>query len=262
MSIPNVATFIMPIQLTVDTREAKLLECLKSELGEDADILVAPLEIGDVEILHTEPDFRIVIERKTERDLSASLRDGRYHEQKARILATIPAHHCIYLIENPHRPTWAPNAYANCAPAAYSGAIIHTMFRDKMHVAITNGVSDTASWIATIYGKCRDNPSKFVVATNTGETSSYISCAKIKTKKSDNVDPLTCYQLQLGQIPGVSSKLAKAISEVYPSWREFFKALTTELDTEGKDGCIRLLSQIPLIGRKKADVIFEYVMGS
>ena len=225
----------------------------------DTNLNVAPLQIGDVEILHTDPDFRIVIERKSERDLGASLRDGRYREQKARMLATVPAHHCIYLVENPNKPTWDDGACTSCSLSAYSGAIIHTMFRDGIHVAITDGLEDTAAWIATIYGKCRNNPDKFVFQPR---DASYLSCAKIKTKKCDNLDPQTCYLLQLAQIPGISTRLAQEIANIYPSWRSLIRALDNELETGGETGCVRMLSHIPLIGSKKAHVILDYLRQS
>lgn len=232
---------------------------------EDIEFKVAPLEIGDVEILHTEPDVRIVIERKTERDLGASLKDGRYHEQKARILATIPAQHCIYIIENPH-PIWNQHIYAACSASAYAGAIIHTMFRDGMHVVITKNTEETCRWIETIFQKCKDNPTKFVINNNqnaeNGGGTSYISCAKIKTKKLDNVNPATCFLLQLGQIPGVSSKLAQSIAEVYPCWRDLIRAIDNAFESGGPKEVVSLLSKIPFIGAKKAEVIFEYLRNS
>lgn len=251
----------MPTQLLLDTREAKLIPLVRQRLssdGGDVEFKVVPLEIGDVEIRHTDPDFRIIIERKSEKDLGASLRDGRYHEQKARILSTVPARHCIYLIENDHRPTWGEGASTACSTAAYQGAIIHTMFRDGIHVAITESIHDTADWVVAIYGKCKANPSKFVAEAGHVDTS-YVACAKIKTKKLDNVDRQTCFLLQLGQIPGVSSKLAQAIAEVYPSWRKLFAAMDVAHSQGGERGVIELLSRIPLIGPKKAQVILDYL---
>lgn len=256
----------MPIRITIDTREGKLYDILKKTIGrlEDIEFVVAPLEIGDVEILHTDPDFRVVIERKTERDLGASLKDGRYHEQKARILATIPSQHCMYIIENPHS-VWEQNMYAACSASAYAGAIIHTMFRDGMHVVITKNTEETCRWIETIFQKCKDNPHKFMINSHTGENgvgASYISCAKIKTKKLDNVDPVTCFLLQLGQIPGISSKLAQSIAEVYPNWRALICAIDNAYESGGTKNVVSMLSKIPLIGAKKAEVIFEYLRNS
>lgn len=251
----------MPIELLIDTREAKLIPLVTQRLsGDDEHIVrVVPLEIGDVEIRHSDPDFRIIIERKSERDLGASLKDGRYHEQKARILATIPAHHCIYLIENNFRPTWASGASSACSTSAYHGAILHTMFRDGIHVAITENVRDTADWVVAIFEKCKANPSKFV---DQSRNESYVSCAKIKTKKLDNVDKETCFLMQLGQIPGVSAKLAQAIAGTYPSWRRLIAAIDGAYVANGDEGVIALLSCVPLIGPKKAHVIWDYLRDS
>lgn len=246
----------MPTRIIIDTRESKLQSLLSSRADlSQLELCVEPLDIGDVQIQNADSNLRIVIERKTERDLGASIRDGRYHEQKARILASVPAQHCIYMIENSHKPTWAQNPSAACSAAAYSGAILHTMFRDGIHVAITTGVEDTADWIATIALKCHDNASKFMPRQREGD---YMSCTRIKTKKAENVDPRTCFLLQLGQIPGISRKLAMEIAQRYPSWR----ALLQAIDEAGDTGGVKMLSQIPLIGAKKAAVILEYIKGT
>jgi crossover junction endonuclease MUS81 len=247
----------MPIQLLLDTREDRMQDMFRDR-HPDIPFEVVPLEVGDVEVRHTDPEVRIIIERKTERDLSASLRDGRYHEQKARMLSTVAPHQCLYLIENPHIPTWSPNRNAACKPSSYAGAILHTMFRDGIHVAITHGLSDTTDWIATIYKKCSDNPHK-MMGGERDASAAYVDCARIKTKKIENVDPATCYLLQLGQIPGISTKLAKSIADVYPTLRSLLRALETTHDSHGEKGCVEQLSKIPLIGAKKARVLLEYL---
>lgn len=249
----------MPIELLIDMREARLHGLLQQRLSpeDQACIRVVPLEVGDAEVRHTDPDIRIIIERKTEKDLGASLKDGRYHEQKARMMSTLRPQHCIYLVENPYKPTFGARAASACSLSAYQGAVIHTMFRDGIHVVITRDTSDTADWIATIFEKCRANPSKFLPL-DVPETP-YIACSKIKTRRLENVDRSTCYLLQLGQLPGVSHKLAQAIASAYPSWRRLLAALDAARGSGGEKAEIGLLSGIPLIGPKKAKTIVEYL---
>jgi ERCC4-type nuclease len=254
------------LQIILDTREARLHDHLAAQLAAahpTAELVVAPLDVADVQIVHHDPDFRLLIERKSERDLGASLKDGRYREQKARMLATVPPHHCLYLIENAHRPTWGAVACSACSDSAYAGAILHTMFRDGMHVVITEGIADTAAWIVALYGKCVQNPDKFAMgegarAAGTDGSATYLAHAKIKTKKMDNVCPRTCFRMMLGQIPGVSERLGRAIADVYPNWR----ALVRLMDEHEENECVRALCKIPLIGPKKARTILEYIRNS
>ena len=77
-----------------------------------------------------------------------------------------------------------------------------------------------------------------------------------KTKKIENIDPRTCYELQWAQIPGISAKIAKEIVKVYPSWPTFYRAMDEQNTVAEK---IQILTTIPMVGRKKAEKIWEYL---
>lgn len=236
------------MKVIVDVRESRLHEYLLDMLPE-IEVTTAALDIGDVEIAVEEHAIRLIFERKSEKDLAASIKDGRYREQKLRMINTTYKHHCTYIIENPNH--WESHA---CPPASYTGAIFNTMYRDGIHVVIVPNTHGTAEWIARVAQKCKENPAKFV-ATNSAECE-YLSMCKVKSKKQDNIDVKTCYQLQLCQIPGISAKLASSIADVYPSWRALYTALDAK---ENADAKVRLLSQIPLIGAKKAKTFLEFI---
>lgn len=236
------------MKVIVDVRESRLYEYLVDMLP-DIDVSTAPLDIGDAEIVIEDPQVRLIFERKTEKDLAASIKDGRYREQKMRMLHTTHKHHCTYIIENDNH--WATHA---CPSASYTGAIFNTMYRDGIHVVIVPNTRATAQWIAKVAEKCKENPTKFV-ATNSADCD-YLAMRKVKTKKQENIDVKTCFQLQLCQVPGISSKLATSIAEVYPSWRALFTALDTHSSLDAK---IKMLIQIPLIGDKKAKGFLEFI---
>lgn len=245
------------VRVLVDIRERKLYEYLLDMLEEGGAISLeqTTLDIGDIQIIVDEEAKRVVhliFERKTEKDLAASIKDGRYREQKLRMLHTTNTHHCTYIIENALH--WDSHA---CPSSSYVGAIMNTMYRDGMHVVIVPNTLATAEWVCKVAEKCVEHPEKFV-ATSTGEKD-YISMCRVKTKKQDNIDIPTCFQLQLCQIPGISQKLAVSISERYSSWRALLEALNVHPNMEDR---VRLLSKIPLIGEKKARTFLEFIQES
>lgn len=65
----------------IDTRESKLRELLEKN---EETFITKPLELGDILIEH--PNRQILIERKTIADFHASITDGRYKNQKLRLL--------------------------------------------------------------------------------------------------------------------------------------------------------------------------------
>ena len=74
--------------IVVDTNagETPLFAILAAKFGSEA-VERKRLDVGDVELHAPDSDRTIVIERKTWLDFAASLRDGRYNDQKARLLA-------------------------------------------------------------------------------------------------------------------------------------------------------------------------------
>lgn len=238
------------IRVIVDTRERKLYEHLLDML-QDIPIHQESLEIGDAQVVvDIEPKpILLIFERKTEKDLAASIKDGRYREQKLRMLHTTQTHHCTYIIENPMH--WESHA---CPSSSYVGAIMNTMYRDGIHVVIVPNTYATAEWICKVAEKCKENPLKFVATSSAQQE--YISMCRVKTKRQENIDVATCFQLQLCQIPGISQKLAASISERYSSWRSLLDALNSCGSLEDR---VRLLSKIPLIGEKKARTFLEFV---
>ena len=75
------------ILVHIDSREHELLTCFKSNsFGTAFDSL--SLEVGDIMIVNSQTDIPLlVLERKTFADLASSNRDGRYREQRARLLS-------------------------------------------------------------------------------------------------------------------------------------------------------------------------------
>ena len=238
------------IKIYVDYRETKLI----SELN-----IIVPsvcetknLELGDILIVSTgKYSFTLLFERKAGSDLESSIKDHRYSEQKKRILSIYPAHKCTYIIEG------IPGIGEN-SNYTLNSAMVHTMYRDNMHIVNTANVRKTAEFIKTVYERCIAHPEYFCERCegDLSKQSNYIENVKIKSRKIDNIDVNTCYLLQLCQIPGISHIIAQEIAGVYPNMGCLVDALRS-CETNAEK--IKLLGRINMIATKKATKIVEYI---
>jgi ERCC4-type nuclease len=237
--------------IRLDYRELKLYNALAPLVSEQ--VRSENLEIGDIEIGCSDPEIKLLFERKTQCDLMASITDGRYREQKIRMLGQFPAHRCTYIIEGAeilanNEAEWG---FPRISSSVYDGAIMHTMYRDKMHIVFMRDVAQTAQWLCALFKKIQAHPEKFIDGAET-----YISQVKTKSKKCENIDPATCLVLQLSQVPGISSKIAAEIVGIYPSLRALITACDGCDTIEKKKA---LLGVIPMVGGKKADALIQYL---
>lgn len=224
------------VQIYIDNHERRL----QSYFVDDPNVAVEQLEVGDIIIQND--TTKVVLERKTFADLLASISDGRYREQKARMLAAAPAQNCSYIIEGDYDIT----------VHEYTGMVINTIFRDNISVIHTRNMDETVIWIRKIAQQLDKHPEYFGGGSQSGPT--YIDCLKVKTKKIANITKPVCYILQLCQIPGISQKIAQEIAKVYPSMPDLIQAIKTASIPD------KILCDIPLVGAKKAKAIVEYLM--
>ena len=128
----------MKVELIVDNREKAIIPLLKSPFDKNN------LDIGDFQILVNDK-LTVLIERKTLMDLSISIIDGRYREQKKRILAqSIPK--VIYLIEGDM------NHYKGSIPKdTIISTIVNCTLRDNINILLTSSFDETACLIDKMY---------------------------------------------------------------------------------------------------------------
>jgi ERCC4-type nuclease len=225
----------MNITLKIDTRETKLIK-LFNENYSNIKINIEQLDIGDIHIVNQYTN--IVIERKTITDMLSSIKDGRYKEQKKRMMDNYDD--ILYIIEN------------DCVLSTdnkLSSAYINTMIRDKIPIIFSSCINETLNIIIKIYNKLYEIPDRFKKS-----DSQFIDCIKTKTKKIENIDKKTCFILQLSQIPNINVKIAKIIAENHSSMKEFILTLN---DWENP---IEYLEALPGIGTNKAKKIIEFLL--
>lgn len=234
----------MVLSVKIDTRETALINHLDTSF----DYKIEPLDIGDVHIADTEHNINLIFERKTIADLAASIKDGRYKEQKHRLLSNFGANKITYIIEEGHI---IPKDAHGLRKSVFAGVYMNSMYRDGVHLVFTKNLAETSLFIHNVATKCKEKPESFKEVEG-----DYLQSRKAKCRKIDNIDPTSCYKLQLCQIPGVSYKVAEGIIERYPTMFALMAHLGSFTD---KATAVKAIAGIPLIGSKKATTFIEYL---
>jgi crossover junction endonuclease MUS81 len=233
------------IELFIDSREKNLLKIINDrdlDIYKDKIIIHnKQLDIGDIQIILENNLF--IFERKTTNDLLASINDGRYREQKARLKSS-NAKSITYIIEGDNI-TSSKNKNQKKLTSVYYNSI----YRDCINVLFMKDVDDTATFLLLLSTKMIDKPENYL---GNIEEKEYIDVCKIKTEKKMNIDKDNCYLLQLCQIPSISKELAKKIKDIYPS----LMILMTSLKDNGES----ILTKIDGIGKTKAKTIYDYLI--
>jgi ERCC4-type nuclease len=205
------------MNIVVDIREVDLFNELLPYATEMLKITTATLDIGDIHFtsdISGAPPY-LVLERKTAADLGASEKDGRYREQRARLLALKEGGTKIgYLIE---APAWSPTLGRTWCLGKFNEVHLQTamtrlQFRYNIPVFHAFTVKETLQWIRR-FAKClQDDPTVFTtgLATTVAEANKVYSEA-IHVKKSQNLTPDRLFTSMLLQIPGVGPAAAGAI---------------------------------------------------
>lgn len=202
------------ITLEIDNREHKLIEYFDKNKIENTSIIIKQLDLGDL-IFKKDDTIILIIERKTIGDLYGSINDGRYKEQKLRLLKNYDLIQICYIIEGTIQK-YNTKFTKNIDKAVY-GAIINTTFRDKIKILRSYNIEETIILILNISKKINNNI-HFFIGSNKNEkihetNDEYINT--IKLKKKENMTPKIYNNLILMQIPGVSQCVAKTVLDKY-----------------------------------------------
>lgn len=214
--------------MQVDDREHDLIERLKAE---NVDFQTKRLPLGDIVILKN--GITAIVERKRTDDFAASITDGRWREQKARLAAS----GCIviYIIEG--------SLYGQNKPAQIlSSAMWNTMLRDKMWVVQTRGIEDTSLHLQQLVKK---------IGADLQRGSGMTSLLSKRKRKCDNA-----YQLMLMALPSVSERVAGALVSEYPT----LSALQTQLRAEPKKLRQIRISDKRCIGKRSIEILQKYLL--
>ena len=244
------------INIRIDNRENKLIAYLeaKKEISYEKKQLL----LGDIQYLinNTETSTFIdyVIERKTVKDLLASVKDGRYKEQKGRILSQIEQKKIgtfFYIIEG------SSHYLKPYEKSIYQGALISISLRDNIHIIKTDSFCDTGDFLIRLYKRLIKEDLHNIE--NEIQPIKYIET--LKASKKANIEPITAQCMALGVVPGISYKMATEIIKKYKTLGDLFGAYQS-LETEEEK--INLLKNIEItekrnLGLSASKNIYKYL---
>jgi len=257
--------------IKIDNRETELFSLLQKMI--ETNIIYAaisiesvPLELGDISLFVNGIEI-VIIERKTLRDLAASIKDGRYEEQSYRLGGyPIHNHNIGYLIEG-DLTKWSNNSNSISKNTLYS-AITSIQYSKGFSVIRTISLEDTALYICNAFIKlCKmtkvgksmyysNTGGSCVDVTNTEAETTDNYCSVIKKTKKENITPVNMGEIMLSQIPGISTVTACAIMAKYATIPSLIGALKENprvlLDVTHSNGKRK-------INKSSAETIIKYL---
>lgn len=200
-------------RLTIDNRENKIIEnCNQLEILHT----VQSLDVGDLRI--DGPSGQVFLfERKSLCDLALSLRDGRFKDQKDRLLGVLqrePLTSVAYIIEGTFHYS-QPKKIVNgriTLQTIYS-LLNTTQLKYRIPIITTKDVMDTTMYIKSFLDQLSKNDDFMPVSS--GSNAGCFEHTSLMPKISNNrkTDPQSILTSMLTAIPGISFKTACGIIE-------------------------------------------------
>ena len=198
--------------MILDTREHDLITLLADATPEVKQLPVGDIWIGD-----------LIIERKSVKDLEASILDGRYREQRGRILA-----HCqenavkpLYIIEG-----GLSSHTGRLTTSAIMKFINRLVFHYNMPVVQTGGLKETADLLKAIAEQQQEKPESLQRKTDLVKVADGLHVQK----KVNAQDPRQFSIASLSQCPGVSVKMAEALVNAFGSLKGVMEAPVKDIE--------------------------------
>jgi ERCC4-type nuclease len=207
----------------LDTRESDLIKLLEGSEGMSVKQLpVADIWLG-VDVEGKMSEGGVIIERKSIRDLEASILDGRYREQRGRILS--------YCQENKTQPMYIlEGALSSNTGRLQKKAIMKFINRLIFHYQIpvmqTSSVQETAELIQTLVEQWKEDPKSLQRTTELVKVTDGIHIQKKANASDYKQFGISC----LAQCPGVSVKMAEALITQFGSLKGVIEAPVKEIE--------------------------------
>ena len=198
--------------IVLDNREHSLISLLPTAT-------VQQLPVGDAWIKVGE-QTKLVVERKTTADFEASFLDGRYREQRTRLLAFCAEQKAkaLYILEG-----GLDGRRRSLDRPALQKLIHRLLLRYGVAVYFTKSTEDTAATLTLLSQQLTEDAAVFE-----GEQLSYTDVQHV-TKKANKDDPKAFACAALQGCPGVSAKSAAAVWEVAQTWQRLLEMTEKEL---------------------------------
>lgn len=131
------------MSIVIDSREAKLLEFLKTHSDITVNYTVKQLSVGDIQLVVQ--GCTVIIERKTLSDLWSSITSSRYNDQKTRLLQTNSQ--IVYILEG--NLSKIPEKFKKMT----YGMMINSQFNHNIKIIPTSNIESTWYCIYNIFTK-------------------------------------------------------------------------------------------------------------
>ena len=244
----------MDLLVKIDNREKKLIDIIENKSL--FSFQKENLDLGDIQFIHSKNNqLLVVIERKTLNDLSTSIKDGRYKEQKNRLLYSIPSYvRKIYIFEGNNMDDF------NLDKKIYDSIIVNSIIRDNIHIYQTKNIDETIIFLQKIIKNLPD----YIEQINNDDYEKDITLCGIQQVKKKNSDYETCFHNMLCGIPGVSSKISTIFVDEFKTISAFINYLHKDLENN-KEKIIIFIENKKYgknnrkIGQKMASKIYSFL---
>lgn len=229
----------MACTLTIDHRETKLKELLTNT----SDICYENLQYGDI-IFKIDNKEVVVAERKTLSDLAASIKDGRFRNQKLVLLSNVSKECLYYIIEGGLDFSDHESYISGISKKALVTSVLNTMVRDGIKTIQTKNLQDTVDFILAMKKRLTEHPEK------------YLNNVSIQEKQVLKVPTDNIFQRQLMQIPGISYKISHVLASKYETMKQFYDWFSDM----SIDDIKRELTTIKIDNRKISSTVIENIL--
>jgi ERCC4-type nuclease len=206
----------------LDTREGELIRLLQAPPDIVKQLPVADIWIGITE-LNSISEGGLLIERKSIRDLEASILDGRYREQRGRLLASCHENKTqpMYIVEGSFS-----SGTGRLTKKALMKFINRLIFHYNIAVMQTASINETAELIQTLAEQWKEDPSSLQRTTELVKVTDGIHVQK----KANAMDPRQFAICCIAQCPGISVKAAEQLVITFGSLPGVIQATKEEIE--------------------------------
>lgn len=192
----------------LDTRERDLSDLLTTH---SFSFETKALDVGDMQILDVvSNEILFLFERKTLSDLSSSITDGRYKEQKQRLLHAIPTRtKKIYVIEGDDMSDF------HLDKSVFEGVMINTVIRDGIMIYRTKDLEETVHMMKHIQKNVEDHYEEIMEGFLGILNEKEVEYQVFRTVKKENMTEKVVFRAMLCMIPQVSNTIADVLIEKY-----------------------------------------------
>jgi ERCC4-type nuclease len=199
----------MQTHLILDVRESRLAEALTLL---KVPFSTAALDVGDLVIQNAEGEPLLVAERKSHADFAASNADGRYREQRARLMAVRGSGVAVlYILEGIWTETEG-KLYGRTNEAQLKRLTTRLILRYGLPVLAADSIMDTARWCRTLLAQLTDDPTVFQPESEAAAANVMSGfTAALNTVKKGNKTPGGTAHAMLSAVPGLGLKRVEAL---------------------------------------------------